>query len=142
MINRLRVWHVQKYTSGGLHGGNFHLLPVKEKTVPLPYLSPFRRISDKNHRPILRKRSRYSLASSVSSPASGGRSLRLSRRFSSEDGRKRRIAKSVQFSPYNKVHLLSRTSDASLASEVSLASDASQTGEEARVIDFDQYEAN
>ena len=120
---------MQKYSSQGLHGGNFHLLPVKETTVPHPYLSPFKRIQASDRRPILRKRSRFSNSSNpprFSRRSSGGRrsslfedenedernSKKLQRTSigsteSSQETARSPRKKTVQFSPYNKVQLMS-----------------------------------
>ena len=123
---------MQKYSSQGLCGGNFHLLPVKDATVPDPYLSPFRKIQFA--RSILRKRSRYSAGSGSSrkkrardenydsgnqrNPDGSWRGSQSSVKPVESDAEvfpsqesigtpSKPARKSVQFSPYNKVQLMS-----------------------------------
>ena len=80
-------------------GSNFYLLPVKDNTVLPQFLSPFRKIEAHEHRSILRKR---------------GRELFAPDEVSEEEAiaatsprRNRKKKKLVQFSPYNRVQLIS-----------------------------------
>ena len=76
-------------------GSNFYLLPVKDNTVLPQFLSPFKKIEAHEHRPILRKRIRT--PDSCVSPEIAATSPR----------RNRKKKKLVQFSPYNRVQLIS-----------------------------------
>ncbi len=129
IIERLRMWHVSKHRGQAFQGSNFHLLPVKDKTVMPQYLSPFKRIEEQNRKSILRvdKRGRSEMSSTLdirfSTPGHSPSSRRRSGTFEtdSEDesdrvpetspkrgkhgNRKRK--KGVQFSPYNRVQLIS-----------------------------------
>lgn len=130
IIERLRVWHVSKHRGQAFQGSNFHLLPVKDKTVMPQYLSPFKRIDEQDRKSILRvdKRARSDISTSLdmrfSTPSQSPNSRRRSGLFESTDtedddsrvpetspkrgkhgNRKRK--KGVQFSPYNRVQLIS-----------------------------------
>ena len=150
LVSRLKLWHVQKYTSQGLHGGNFHLLPVKENTVPQPYLSPFKRIEVVDHRSILRKRSRFSNGSTTSGmnalPMRVSRKS-LGRRKSQADDdmrspEKSRSKKTVQFSPYNKVQLMSPRRQTSFFEETLDAEDLEDLMDDSEEISsYDEFQS-
>ena len=98
-------------------GSNFYLLPVKEATVLPQFLSPFKRIEHHERRSILRKRGRSE--SVFSTPPHSPPELSPSEpRHAETSPRKvhhhiRKKSKLVQFSPYNRVQLISprRTGD-------------------------------
>ena len=71
---------------------------MKDNTVLPQFLSPFRRIEAHEHRPILRKRGRelFSDSSSDVEPVAA-----------TSPRRNRKKKKLVQFSPYNRVQLIS-----------------------------------
>ena len=140
---------MQKYTSQGLHGGNFHLLPVKENTVPQPYLSPFKRIEMVDHRSILRKRSRFSNGSTTSGvnalPMRVSRKS-LSRRKSQADEdmrspEKSRTRKTVQFSPYNKVQLMSPRRQINVFEESLNAEDLDEFMDDSDNSSYDEFQS-
>lgn len=92
-------------------GSNFYLLPVKEATVLPQFLSPFKRIEHHERKSILRKRGRSEAVFSTP-PQSPRETSPLKDREAETSPRKahyhhRKKKKLVQFSPYNRVQLIS-----------------------------------
>jgi len=94
-------------------GSNFYLLPVKEATVLPQFMSPFKRIEDEKRRSILRKRCRSEVKFSTppqSPEKETSPSLHQRTRLAETSPRRsygRKKKKLVQFSPYNRVQLIS-----------------------------------
>lgn len=131
VIARLRLWHVSKHRGQAFQGSNFYLLPVKDKTVLPRYMSPFKRILEHERKSILRSaqkrtRSPSTLDMRFSTPSQSPTSRRRRASFDTDEesddsstlripetspkrgkhgNRKRK--KGVQFSPYNRVQLIS-----------------------------------
>jgi hypothetical protein len=100
---------VSKHEGKGFQGSNFYLLPISENTISAEYMSPYRRIGDSERRSILRKRSRSEVAFSTppQSPQHNLRSERRAPETSPSKAQIRKKRKAVQFSPYNRVQLIS-----------------------------------
>ncbi len=100
---------MSKHDGKGFQGSNFFLLPVSETTISAEYMSPFKRIEHHERRPILRKRGRSEVTFSTPPESPAGRKSDH-RRVPDTSPSKRPIRKkkrNVQFSPYNRVHLIS-----------------------------------
>jgi len=132
LVTRLRLWHISRHEGQAFQGSNFYLLPVKENTVLPQFLSPYKPIENSERRSILRKRVSVTASKADSGvvqfstpPQSPVRTRRHHKRRSSEEenaqtsprrsrrhshnGSKRK--KLVQFSPYNRVQLISPRKD-------------------------------
>ncbi len=110
LITRLRLWHVSKHEGKGFQGSNFYLLPISEKTIAAEFMSPYKRLEDSDRRPILRKRGRSEVAFSTP-PQSPIRQpdphKKIPDTSSPSKAQARKKKKLVQFSPYNRVQLIS-----------------------------------
>ena len=127
LIIRLRIWHNSRHEGQAFQGSNFYLLPVKENTVLPQFLSPYKPIEHNNRRSILRKRARVpkdGTPGGFTTPprsAEGKISHRDEISGESSDAQDRvpetspkrgphgtrKRKKLVQFSPYNRVQLIS-----------------------------------
>lgn len=111
LVTRLRLWHVSKHDGKGFQGSNFFLLPVNETTISAEYMSPFKRLEDHERRSILRKRGRseVSFLTPPESPVKRRSNTDNQRVAETSPNRRhgRKKHKGVQFSPYNRVHLIS-----------------------------------
>jgi hypothetical protein len=111
LITRLRLWHVSKHEGKGFQGSNFYLLPISENTIAAEYMSPYKRIEDSERRSILRKRGRSEVAfstppqSPLRQPPEHHKKIPDTTSPSKAQARKKK--KLVQFSPYNRVQLIS-----------------------------------
>jgi hypothetical protein len=111
LITRLRLWHVSKHEGKGFQGSNFYLLPISETTISAEYMSPYRRLDDHERRSILRKRGHSDVAFSTPPQSPCDRVNRCEQRRISDTSpskaQARKRKKLVQFSPYNRVQLIS-----------------------------------
>ena len=110
LVTRLRLWHVSKHDGKGFQGSNFYLLPISDKTVPSQYMSPYKRIEHHERRSILRKRGRsesVTFSTPPQSPNEASPVRQVLRVAETSPRRTRKKKKLVQFSPYNRVQLIS-----------------------------------
>jgi hypothetical protein len=119
LIMRLRIWHNSRHEGQAFQGSNFYLLPVKENTVLPQFLSPYKPIEHGRRRSILRKRCRASAGGFTTPPKSAEGKRAIFDDSDSSDDRvpetspkrgphgTRKRKKLVQFSPYNRVQLIS-----------------------------------
>ena len=113
LITRLRLWHVSKHEGKGFQGSNFYLLPINETTIAAEYMSPYKKLDGSEQRPILRKRGRSEVAFSTppQSPVRQSESHKRAPETSPSKAQARKKKKGVQFSPYNRVQLISPRKD-------------------------------
>ena len=92
-------------------GSNFYLLPVKDNTVLPQFLSPFKKIEAHEQRSILRKRVRSESVFSTPPQSPCEESEDEATQVAETSPRRirnhRKKKKLVQFSPYNRVQLIS-----------------------------------